>query len=106
MRPLNGGWRNGLPLALLEDPDLYLPPGAQRLDWLSEWHSEQEWFRAIHKTRYSNGVIGITEELSPVGENVPGRPGMDRSCFATSGGAESWCRPIFICSRPTIGTSM
>jgi hypothetical protein len=77
VRPLQGGWRNGLPLALLEDPDLHLPPGAQRLDWLSTWHTEQEWFTAIHKTRYSNGVIGIIEELSPVGENVPGRPGID-----------------------------
>jgi hypothetical protein len=77
VKPLNGGWRNGLPLALVEDPDLRIPAGAQRLEWLSEWHSEQEWFRAIHKTRYSNGVIGVTEELSPVGEHVPGRPGMD-----------------------------
>jgi hypothetical protein len=76
LRPLNGGWRNGLPLALVEDPDLRIPAGVQRLEWLSEWHSEQEWFAAIHKTRYSNGVIGVTEELSPVGENVPGRPGM------------------------------
>ncbi len=77
VRPLNGGWRNGLPLALVEDPDLRIPAGVQRLEWLSQWHSEQEWFAAIHKTRYSNGVIGVTEELSPVGENVPGRPGMD-----------------------------
>ena len=77
VKPLNGGWRNGLPLALVEDPDLRIPAGAQRLEWLSEWHSEQEWFRAIHKTRYSNGVIGVTEELSPVDENVPGRPGMN-----------------------------
>ncbi len=77
VKPLNGGWRNGLPLGLLEDPDLRIPAGAQRLRWLSDRHSEQEWFTAIHKTRYSNGVIGITEELSPVGENVPGRAGMD-----------------------------
>ena len=32
---------------------------------------------AIHQTRYSNGVIGVIEELSPVAENVPGRPGTD-----------------------------
>jgi hypothetical protein len=77
VKPLNGGWRSGLPLALVEDPDLHIPPGILRRQWLSEWHTEQEWFTAIHKTRYSNGVIGVIEELSPVGENVPGRPGTD-----------------------------
>ena len=33
--------------------------------------------RATHKTHYSNGVIGVVEELSPVGDNVPGRAGLD-----------------------------
>ncbi len=77
VRPLHGGWRNGLPLQLFEDADLHVPAGSRRAEWLSDWHSEQEWFRAIHQTRYSNGVIGVMEELSPVGENVPGKPGMD-----------------------------
>jgi hypothetical protein len=76
VKPLNGPWRSGLPLALFEDRDLRLPPGARRQDWLSDWHTEQDWFAAIHNTRYSNGVIGIIEELSPVAENVPGRPGL------------------------------
>ncbi len=44
---------------------------------MSEWHSEEEWFAAIHKTRYSNGVIGVIEEMSPVGDNVPGRAGIE-----------------------------
>ncbi len=69
-------WRAGLPLHLLEDTELQLPVGAARLDWLSQWHSEREWFDAIHLTEYSNAVIGITEELSPVADNVPGPPGI------------------------------
>jgi hypothetical protein len=69
-------WRTGLPLALFEDPELQLPPGVSRAAWLSAWHTEREWLEAIHRCRYSNGVIGITEELSPVAENVPGPPGI------------------------------
>jgi len=70
-------WRAGLPLHLFEDPELRLPPGADRAGWLSGWHTEREWLEAIHRCRYSDGVIGIVEELSAVGNNVPGRPGMD-----------------------------
>jgi hypothetical protein len=62
---------------LLEDPALLLPPGADPAAWLSTWHSEREWMNAIHLCRYSNGVIGVTEQLSPVVDNVPGKPGMD-----------------------------
>jgi hypothetical protein len=68
-------WRPGLPLGLFEDSELKLPAGASRGEWLSAWHTEREWLEAIHRCRYSNGVIGITEELSPVAEDVPGRPG-------------------------------
>ena len=70
-------WRPGLPLHLFEDAQLRLPEGADRLAWLSGWHSEQDWFNAIHMCKYSNAVIGIGEELSPVAENIPGPPGMD-----------------------------
>ncbi len=69
-------WRSGLPLELFEDPQLDIPAQEDRGKWLSGWHTEAEWFSAIHKCRYSNGVIGITEELSPVGVNVPGPPGI------------------------------
>ncbi len=71
------GWRSGLPLRLFEDPDLAIPAGADRTQWLSAWHTEAEWLAATHRCRYSNGVIGITEELSPVEDNVPGLPRMD-----------------------------
>ncbi len=69
-------WRAGLPLQLFEDPKLNLPPGVDRAQWLCGWHTEREWFEAIHQTRYSNGVIGVIEELSPVEDNVPGPPGI------------------------------
>lgn len=70
-------WRAGLPLHLFEDANLKIPNGSDRAAWLSGWHSEREWLDAIHLCRYSNGVIGVTEELSPVEDNVPGQPGID-----------------------------
>ncbi|HEX4169507.1 MAG TPA: hypothetical protein VHZ55_28935, partial [Bryobacteraceae bacterium] len=70
-------WTENLPLRLWEDPQLRVPEGVDRAAWLSSWHSEGEWLAAIHKCRYSNGVIGITEELSPIAPNVPGPPGIN-----------------------------
>jgi Type I phosphodiesterase / nucleotide pyrophosphatase len=75
LEPAGGSWRAGLPLQLFEDPELRLPAGADRAAWLSAWHNEREWFEATHECRYSNGVIGIIEDLSPIEDNVPGRPG-------------------------------
>lgn len=72
--PIN--WRAGLPLRLFEDANLRLPPNADRASWLSDWHTEPEWLEATHLCRYSNGVIGVTEQLSPVVDNVPGPPGI------------------------------
>jgi hypothetical protein len=48
----------GFPLAYFEDP--YFTAGPV---WLSEWHTEQEWFGAVHRARYSNGIIGIVEQM-------------------------------------------
>ncbi|MEA2175027.1 MAG: Type phosphodiesterase / nucleotide pyrophosphatase [Blastocatellia bacterium] len=56
-------WREGLPLKILEDQKLRLPEGASRADWLSEWHTDLDWLRALHKTAYSNGLIGLHEQL-------------------------------------------
>ncbi len=67
---INAAWQPDLPLHLFEDPDLHVPSGEDRATWLSGWHTEREWLEAIHECRYSNGVIGIVEELSPVGDNV------------------------------------
>ncbi len=70
-------WRAGLPLHLYEDSRLQIPAGIDREQWLAAPHSEREWLEATHLCTYSNGVIGITEELSPVGPNVPGIPGLN-----------------------------
>jgi len=39
-------------------------PRAHRDTWLSQWHTELEWLHALHKTTYSNGLIGLHEELA------------------------------------------
>jgi hypothetical protein len=54
----------GLPLHLFEDPDLEV--SGDRVQWLSEWHSEQDWLKAIHRTRYSNGLIGLYAYFAPM----------------------------------------
>jgi hypothetical protein len=30
---------------------------------LNEWHTELEWLQALHQTEYSNGLIGVHEQL-------------------------------------------
>jgi hypothetical protein len=49
----------GFPLRMFEDPELQV--SGDRSEWLSAWHSEREWFEAIHRTHYSNGLIGLHE---------------------------------------------
>ncbi|MGH9593698.1 MAG: alkaline phosphatase family protein, partial [Bryobacteraceae bacterium] len=58
----HASWATGLPLELFEDPQLDVP-AAERTAWLDQWHDERTWFNAVHRTRYSNGIIGLTEEL-------------------------------------------
>ncbi len=67
-----GRWCDGLPLEIFEDPLLDVP---DRESWLNEWHSESEWFRTVHRTRYSNGIIGVLEQL--LNEVPPGDPYRD-----------------------------
>lgn len=57
-------WQPGLPLQIFEDPNLNIPGGADRAAWLSEWHTDADWLLALHKTHYSNGLIGLNEELA------------------------------------------
>jgi hypothetical protein len=52
----------GFPLSMFEDKNLGVPE-TDRLDWFSRWHSELDWFRAVHKTRYSNGIIALQEQF-------------------------------------------
>ncbi|MDQ1637431.1 MAG: Type phosphodiesterase / nucleotide pyrophosphatase [Pyrinomonadaceae bacterium] len=59
-------WDADFPLKIFEDQQLAIPPQDQmedRVAWLSEWHTDLEWLHALHKTTYSNGLIGLYEEL-------------------------------------------
>lgn len=56
-------WQAGLPLQIFEDPNLIIPV-ADRTAWLSDWHTDSEWLAALHKTHYSNGLVGLHEELA------------------------------------------
>lgn len=56
-------WQAGLPLQIFEDPKLAVPI-ADRTAWLSAWHTDAEWLEALHRTHYSNGLVGLHEEIS------------------------------------------
>jgi len=56
-------WQPGLPLHIFEDPNLAIP-SPNKAEWLSEWHTDTEWLEAIHRTAYSNGLIGLHEEMA------------------------------------------
>src|SRR6185437_7529645 len=56
-------WQNDLPLRIYEDPNLNLPTN-DRAAWLNQWHTDLEWLEALHRTNYSNGLIGLHEELA------------------------------------------
>jgi hypothetical protein len=55
-------WQAGLPLQMFEDPNLNV--AGDRAAWLSQWHTDVEWLEALHKTHYSDGLIGLHEELA------------------------------------------
>ncbi|HXT63657.1 MAG TPA: alkaline phosphatase family protein [Pyrinomonadaceae bacterium] len=55
-------WQSDLPLKILEDARLETPEG-DRTKWLNDWHTDVEWLRALHKTQYSNGLIGLHEQF-------------------------------------------
>lgn len=66
-----------LPLRIWEDAQLELPAGATRAAWLSAWHSDIEWLHALHRTEYSNGLIGLHEQMArftpaAIAPDVPG----------------------------------
>src|SRR5690242_15728981 len=50
-------WQNDLPLRMYEDPNLNIETN-DRAAWLSQWHTDLEWLDALHRTHYSNGLIG------------------------------------------------
>lgn len=55
-------WAPGLPLKYIED-DLFNVPVSTREAWLGEWHTELDWLEAAHRTKYSNGIIGLNEQM-------------------------------------------
>ncbi|HEX7295829.1 MAG TPA: hypothetical protein VF251_08770, partial [Pyrinomonadaceae bacterium] len=70
-------WQSGLPLKLFEDPQVIIPTN-DRAAWLSEWHTEIEWLHTVHRGQYSNGLIGLHEELArhPIESTSPDEPGL------------------------------
>jgi hypothetical protein len=56
-------WQTDLPLRIYEDPNLNIATN-DRTAWLSQWHTDLEWLEALHRTDYSNGLIGLQEELA------------------------------------------
>lgn len=53
----------GMPLKYFEDAQLSVPAEKQA-EWLNNWHSELEWLRAVHRTQYSNAIIGLHEQFA------------------------------------------
>ena len=64
-------------MRLWEDQDLRVP-ATQRAVWLSAWHTELEWLHAIHKTRYSNGILALHEQFlrDSQSQDLPGDTGL------------------------------
>jgi hypothetical protein len=58
------GWGAGLPLKLWEEERLILPPGVSRQDWLTGWHTDREWLRAAHLTKYPNALASLHEQFA------------------------------------------
>jgi hypothetical protein len=56
-------WQADLPLRMLEDARLDVDLNS-RAAWLNKWHTDLEWLRALHKTQYSNGLIGLHEQFT------------------------------------------
>lgn len=71
-----GEWMDGLPFHLVEDKALRTPEGVEAGKWLLEWHSEDDWLEATFACHYTNGVVGITEELLPMTDAMPKRESM------------------------------
>lgn len=57
-------WQPDLPLRIFEDEQLVVPSGQDRKTWLSEWHTDVEWLHTLHRTQYSNGLIGLYEQVA------------------------------------------
>jgi hypothetical protein len=54
---------DGLPLQIWEDEQVNVPTN-ERAAWLEGWHTDLEWLRALHKSAYSNALIGLHEQIT------------------------------------------
>jgi hypothetical protein len=54
-------WQKDFPLRIWEDPNF---AAANREEYLNQWHTGAEWLNALHRTVYSNGLIGLHEQLT------------------------------------------
>jgi hypothetical protein len=66
----------GFPLKIWEDEKLNVPSSDKEV-WLNGWHTELEWLHALHKTQYSNALIGLHEQLDS--HSLSGFEGDERS---------------------------
>jgi uncharacterized coiled-coil protein SlyX len=92
-------WHAGLPLQMLEDPQLEIP-ASNRSEWLSEWHTDLEWLHALHRTRYSNGLIGLQEQLA---RHTVGRLNLDEPGISAD---ERLLRKLLVKQRENIEADM
>jgi Type I phosphodiesterase / nucleotide pyrophosphatase len=56
-------WRDGLPLKIWED-ERFGVGKERRASFLDDWHTDVEWLRVLHKTDYSNALVGLHEQLT------------------------------------------
>lgn len=52
----------GLPLKYFDDANFAVE--GNRATWFGVWHTEDEWMDAVHKTIYSNAIIGLKEQFN------------------------------------------
>ncbi len=71
-------WQEGLPLQIWEDEALAV---TNRARWLDDWHTDEAWLTALNRTRYSNGLIGLHEQMTrhPNSAIDPQAPGLDEA---------------------------
>ena len=55
-------WAENFPLRIWEDANLQVAEG-ERGRFLNDWHTDVQWLHALHKTEYSNGLIGLNEQM-------------------------------------------
>ncbi|MBA3440147.1 MAG: alkaline phosphatase family protein [Pyrinomonadaceae bacterium] len=64
VRFVRAAWQSNFPLKMWEDDHLQVPASTERAMWLNDWHTDLEWLRALHRTKYSNALIGLHEQFS------------------------------------------